>query len=167
MNLEISRVLEKDKAVLRRLLELNSYDFSEFNREDLNEHGLFDYEYLDNYFTENERYAFFIKVEGKYAGFVMLNKYCFVLKDENARAVSEFFILRKYRRLGIGRKAAKYVFDMFPSKWELRQHENNDAARIFWEKVIGEYTGGKYEKVVARKGDSWTGQVLIFQNIEK
>src|SRR5215471_15872892 len=37
-----------DKAVLRNLLELYRYDFSEFTGDDVDEHGLYGYPYLDH-----------------------------------------------------------------------------------------------------------------------
>ena len=39
---------------------------------DVNDDGAYGYRYLDHYWTEEGRYAYFIKVSGKLAGFVMI-----------------------------------------------------------------------------------------------
>ena len=53
--------------LLRQLLEFYCYDFSEYLETDVNEHGKFEYQYLDSYWIESGRHPYFIKVEGKYA----------------------------------------------------------------------------------------------------
>ena len=44
----------EDKAVVRRLMELYHYDFTEFLPLELNEHGEFGYRYLDHYWAADE-----------------------------------------------------------------------------------------------------------------
>ena len=38
------------------------------------------------------------------------------------------------------------MFDTFPGKWEVTQLTSNVEAQKFWRRVIGEYTGGRYEE---------------------
>jgi predicted acetyltransferase len=54
--------------------------------------------------------------------------------------------MRKYRRVGIGRKAAFHVFDRFRGTWKVEQDETNVVAQAFWRSVIGEYTDGDFEE---------------------
>lgn len=37
------------------------------------------------------------------------------------------------------------IFDMFPGGWEISQWSNNVPAQKFWEKIVVEYTNGKYD----------------------
>lgn len=74
MKIELVKVSMHQKMVLRHLLELYQYDFSEFDYADVNEYGLYDYKFLDHYWTEPDRIPFFIKVDERYAGFVLLRK---------------------------------------------------------------------------------------------
>jgi len=163
MRIELVEVKETEKSVLRRLMELYAYDFSEYDNEDVNEHGLYSYRYFDHYWTDDTRHPLFIRVDGRLAGFVMINEYCDVVKEPGARTMAEFFVMRKYRRKGIGKAVAVQVFDRFPGKWEVIQHGNNKPSQLFWEEVIREYTSGKYrqEKAVT---ESWEGIALIFDN---
>lgn len=71
MDIKIVPIEEKDKQILANLLELYEYDFSEFSNSDLDENGRYGYKYLDNYWQEENRHPFFIKVDDKLAGFVL------------------------------------------------------------------------------------------------
>jgi predicted acetyltransferase len=118
MNIEVQQASLEDKAVLRNLMELYAYDFSEFDQCDVDAHGLFGYNRLDHYWTESGRYPFLVRVEGKLAGLVLVRTL-----DESqtdlVRSISEFFILRKYRLQGIGKVVAQQIFDKFPGRWSV------------------------------------------------
>jgi predicted acetyltransferase len=138
MNVEVLPAQVEDKPVLRHLLQLCLHDYSEFNGKDVNEQGLFDYPYLDYYWTESGRYPFLVRVEGKLAGFVLVRR----LEAEGTEPLwqmAEFFILRKYRRQGIGQEVAYRVFDCFEGRWEVTQEKGNLPAQKFWQRVIEEY----------------------------
>ncbi|EKE07544.1 MAG: hypothetical protein ACD_18C00059G0003 [uncultured bacterium] len=163
MKIEIFEVQNDEKEVLKQLLELYQYDFSIFNDADVDDIGLYSYKHLDSYFDDPKRKAFFIKYNNKYCGFVMINDYLRVLKNEGSKAVAEFFVLKKYRRLGIGKYVSEKMFGMFPGKWEIFQQKNNEGAVDFWQNVIKEYTKNNYEiKDVIDNGVD--GQVFIFNN---
>ena len=146
MEISIEKAALSEKSVLRNLMELCQHDYSEFNRQDLDQHGLYGYTYLDNYWTERGRYPYLIKVSGKLAGFALVR----VLSGEGEPLVysmAEFFILRKYRRKGIGEQVATQVFDMFPGEWRVSQQAANFPAQAFWRKVISRYTRGNFVEV--------------------
>lgn len=141
--MELISVSFEKKMILRNLMELYQYDTSEFEDDgesDMNEYGLFDYKYLDHYWTEEGRFPFFIMQSGKLAGFVLVREIrdCESLKF----SIAEFFILRKYRGQGIGREAAYKVFEIFKGGWSVSWLENNLPAKTFWTKVVGEYSNG-------------------------
>ena len=166
MNVELVEVNETEKSVLRQIMELYAYDFSEFDGADVNEHGLYGYTYFDYYWTEESRHPFFIRVDGKLAGFVLINEYCYVVKEPGTKSIAEFFVMRKYRRKGIGKTVAFQIFDRFPGKWEVIQHGENEPSKIFWEEIIREYTRGKYKQTDA-KTEWWEGRALIFDSSEE
>lgn len=155
------RVSQDQKSVLRQLIEFYEYDFSEFNDADINDYGYYGYQYLDHYWTDSSRQAYFIMVNGRYAGFVLVNAHACLAQGANVRSIAEFFIMRKYRRRGIGQKAAHLVFDTHNGVWEVLQHGNNAASQAFWEKVIAAYTSGDYT-VHDVQTEKWSGQGMIF-----
>ncbi len=165
MEIELIEVQEEEKSVLRNLMELYAYDFSEFDDADVNAHGLYGYTYFDYYWTEDGRVPFFVKVDGKLTGFVLVNEYCYLVKESGTKSIGEFFVMRKYRRKGIGKTVAQMVFDKFPGKWEIIQHGENEPSKIFWEEVIRAYTNGNYRQAPVTT-EWWEGQALLFDNSE-
>jgi len=145
VDIDLQKIPVEEKSVLRSLMQLCLHDYSEFNGEDVNEHGLFEYKYVDHYWTEPGRYPFFVKVSGKLAGFA-LARTLDAEGDETMYSLAEFFIMRKYRRQGIGTEVAVRLFDMFPGEWHVGQELGNIPAQTFWKKVVSRYTDGDYEE---------------------
>ena len=155
MHIEIQPARLEDKPILRHLLELCLHDYSEFNGEDVNENGLFGYGHLDHYWIEPGRHPFLVRVSGRLAGFVLVRAL-----DGNTHSVAEFFILRKYRRQGIGQTVAQRIFEMFPGGWRVHQDANNLPAQVFWRKVIARFTGGQFREI---EDPDWNGPIQEFE----
>lgn len=168
--MEIVLVLREEKEVLKNLIEKYLYEFSQWEKTDVDEEGCYGYEYLDCYFNEENRFPYFIKVNGKLAGFVMVSDYPEVPEYKTDFCLSEFFIMHKYRRNGIGQEAAKRIFDMHHGKWQLKRHPHNIASVYFWDKVVSEYTNGKYKLIKAYPNpevdydDGTPADVFFFEN---
>lgn len=163
MRIAVRLAAASEKCILQRLLELNAHDWSEFDQADVDPSGVYGYPYFESYWEEPGRNPFFIMDQERYVGFVLVNRHCIVLKDRDAHSIAEFFVLRKYRRQGVGRMAAELVFDKFPGQWEVIQHRNNPPSILFWESVIGRYSAGNYSKQRVAT-EEWDGQALIFSN---
>ncbi|HRQ23641.1 MAG TPA: GNAT family N-acetyltransferase [Anaerolineales bacterium] len=161
MKMELRTPSSADRILIRRMMELYCYDFSEFEDSDLDEHGYYGYGRLDYFWHEPSRAAFIITVDGKLAGFVLVDDTVYVEGGE--RSIAEFFVMRKYRRRGVGKQAAAEVFRRLPAKWEVRVIENNTPAKAFWRGVISEYTDGKYRETQL-DNDDWKGPAFSFDN---
>lgn len=157
--ISIHRVEYDQKSILRNLLELYKYDFSEFDPEDVNENGLFEYRYLDHYWTEDGRHPFVIRVDGKLAGFALIRETGTNEQDEIIYSMSEFFVMKKYRQLGVGKYLATDLFNKFSGIWKIAQIETNKPSQLFWRKVIGNYTKNNYQEV---RENGWEGPIQIF-----
>ncbi|MDR0322426.1 MAG: GNAT family N-acetyltransferase [Treponema sp.] len=144
MYITIEPIQKEEKEILKNLLEKYNYEFSQYDDIDVNNLGLFGYDYLDSYWTEENRYPFFIKVDGKLAGFVLINDHP-EIKIETNYSVAEFFVVYKYRKHGVGKYAAKYILNKFKGKWQVKVHPKNKISEHFWRKIIDEYTNGNYE----------------------
>jgi predicted acetyltransferase len=55
--------------------------------------------------------------------------------------MAEFFVLRRYRRRGIGTRLTHLAFNRFPGAWQVRVMDSNAAAVRFWRKAIESFTG--------------------------
>lgn len=128
-NEELIEATIDDAPILRQLLELYAYDFSEINSADIGDDGRFGYRHLDRYWTESNRHAYLIRVDGHIAGFVLV-------RMGEPHSISEFFVMRKYRRRGIGLRVARRIFDSFPGEWRVNQIADNESATAFWHEAI-------------------------------
>lgn len=95
---------------------------------------------------------------GRMAGFVLVRN---LEESTPVHSIAEFFILRKYRRRGVGKAAAHQIFGMFPGQWRVAQTEDNHPAQAFWRKVISEYTQGNFKEIWSND-DEWKGPIQIF-----
>jgi predicted acetyltransferase len=55
--------------------------------------------------------------------------------------MAEFFVVRGYRRRGVGTEIAHEVWRQFPGLWEVRVMETNHSVLHFWEHAITTFTG--------------------------
>ncbi len=157
MNYEIVKVTLDEKDKLYKLLQYALYDGSQYIDNDINEDCIFEYTWFNNYFTDSDRNAFFIKNGNEYLGMAMVNEN---LKFNNSgKCIAEFLIMPKYRRHHIGKNVAYSIFDMYKGDWEIQPMENNPIAYSFWKNIINEYTNGEY--VIKNDG---TEDVFIFNN---
>jgi predicted acetyltransferase len=161
LNVEVSPAALQEKPVLRHLLELYKHDLSEFTGDDLDAHGLFGYGYLDHYWTEPARWPLLFRLHGRLAGFALVTDRTLLPESAGGHDLTEFFVLRAYRRRGVGNVAARQLFDRFPGRWEVRELAENAPAIAFWRRVIDGYTGGRYREVML-DDDRWRGPAQLF-----
>ena len=134
IKLEIMDIAQK--SVLVQLMELYNYEFSEYEDEDVNEHGYYGYSHIDDYWNEEGRYPYLIRADGKIAGFALICSHCHCITGPDARCFGEFFVMLKYRRNGIGKKVALALIDQHKGNWEIMHLNNNKKAGNFWNTVI-------------------------------
>ncbi len=151
MKIELELIDISEKNILSQML--NDYQF------EISGDGSAGYKYLDLYWEKENRHPYFIKVDGEIAGFALVNGHTIVCKG--ASNLAEFYVLSKFRKCGVGRSAAKAVFAKFPGKWEVRQIAENPIAHIFWNKVINEYSNGKFQEITMNNED-WNGWIQTF-----
>ena len=128
---------------------------------------MFRFPYLDRYWTEAERYPFISQVDGNLAGFALVRRgSCFPHPSgQNVKGmiIAEFFVMKKFRREGIGTRVAIDLFNRFPGRWEVAQVVNNHSGQVFWRSVIGEYCKRNYEEIEL-DNQVWNGPVQVFDN---
>jgi len=133
-----------DAGLLANLLELYLHDLSPvFPSIELGADGRFGYDPLPLYWSEPERrFPFLIRHGTRVAGFVLAARGSPASDDPDVFDVAEFFVIRRHRRSGVGRRAAFLVWDRFPGRWIVRVSEGNTGALPFWTGVIAEYSRG-------------------------
>ncbi|ASS74234.1 hypothetical protein CIG75_04040 [Tumebacillus algifaecis] len=153
MRFELEKVTVERQEALLNLAEFYIYHFSQYKDIDVNEQGRWDFRPVLE-FVEAEaegRYAYFVRVEGKLAGFVLVNKD--VDEGVDVSMINEFFIMAKYRRQGLGQAVAIEVFNRFPGRWKVYELHNNEPAIAFWRRTIDVYTNNNYQETRVQSGD--------------
>jgi len=155
-----------DASLLSNLLELYIHDLSEaFPNVELGDDGRFGYPMLPLYWSERERrFAFLIKCQGRVAGFVLATRGSPAIEDPDVLDIAEFFVLRRYRRSGVGHRAAVLLWNRLLGKWTVRVSEANRGALLFWGGVIAEFTNGAAtESKLPGKPNPW--RVFHFESV--
>jgi predicted acetyltransferase len=158
----VEQATRADEARLSNLLEFYLHDLSDVFGLTLGPDGRFGYPWLPRFWSEPEkRFAYLICCRGDLAGFALVTRGSPASDDPDALDVAEFFVLRPYRRSGVGRRAAFLLWDRMPGRWVVRVSQANQAALPFWEDVVGEYTRGQYS-VKPFAGKSHAFRVFLF-----
>jgi predicted acetyltransferase len=146
----LTEVPANQRHVITNLIQLYKYDFSEFAGigspyGEVGADGRYIYDGLDSYWREEGRYQWS------------------ALNRPLDHAVGEFFVLRKYGRIGVGSRAAKILFKRWPGRWEVAVAWYNKPAQSFWRKAIAAAVERDAEEC-AGDGKRWAGPVLCFDS---
>jgi predicted acetyltransferase len=148
MELFIDKVNLDRKEILRNLMTLFLHDLSEFiDNINLNsDNGLFEFEVLDLFFDKEGLTPFFININDKSIGFILLQSGPYSNQEYADYVLNSFFILRNQRRKGIGKLACNKFFEMYPGRYAISQAQTNTPAVKFWKSVYESYGVIPYEK---------------------
>lgn len=164
--LTISIAAARERPVLENLVQLYIHDFSALfsgtPRGDLSDDGRYAIDIpLDRWWSEADHVPLLLRVDGRLAGFVLLNgaSHGGAAVD---RSIAEFFVVRKYRRSGIGTAAAGALFSRYPGHWEAAVMRRNDPALAFWTRCIGDHPALGRLVVADVASPAWDGTVFRF-----
>jgi len=154
-----------DLPLLSNLLELYIHDLSAaFPHVELGPDGRFGYPQLERYGAEpDRRFSFLIRCGGRLAGFALVTRGSPATEDPEVFDVAEFFVIRSYRRSGVGRRAAILLWNRLPGRWTVRVSEGNAGAIPFWAGVIAEVTKGASTEST-RPGSPHAWRVFAFSS---
>jgi predicted acetyltransferase len=155
-HVEVIPATPEQVPILANLLELYVHDFSEIRAVEIGDDGKFGYPPLPLYWSDPERHPFLVKVDGRLAGLVFVKRVSERPGADSVWDMAEFFVVRGYRRRGIGTRVAHEVWRRFPGLWEVRVMQENISAQHFWAEVIARFVGDVIRPVhIEREGDSW------------
>lgn len=168
-NVTLSTVTADTFDVLHRLMQLYLYDFSVYFCDEpdgyVDEDGLFDPGYdLTRYLYKPGYTAYLARTGERWAGFSLISERADKSPTRGSgRNVDEFFVLRCFRRQGIGRSMAHQTFDTFRGFWQVMQIAPNTDATTFWRRAIDAYTGGRYTEF---RDEGPEGEEQIWQTFD-
>ena len=154
------------EATFQNLIQLYTHDFSEFwadtPKGDVQANGRFADYPLSDFWQRPEASASLIMFGSTIAGFCLVSDFSRIGEAVGANVV-EFFVLRKFRGHGVGKLAARAVFNSRPGSWEVAVMSRNQAARKFWKSVIETSSEATNVRDIEVQTDRWTGPVFRFE----
>ncbi len=129
---EVISASAEQSPILANLLELYVHDFSAFLDVELGPDGRFGYPNLDLYWSKPGRHPFLIRVDGKIAGFLLVKKGSEFSGNHSVLDMAEFFILRRYRRQGIGTEVARESGKAVHTLLIANRYQRVNCSRIDW-----------------------------------
>ncbi len=163
--LSIDIATAAERTVVENLVQLYIHDFSELYagtpRGDLGPDGRYVVDIpLERWWGgAADHVPLLLRVEGRLAGFALLNASAHgrAAVDHN---IAEYFVVRKYRRTGVGTAAAHAIFSRRPGRWEAAVMRQNLSARVFWERCIRSHPQATGIEIADRNNFTWNGAIF-------
>ncbi|MFK0309920.1 GNAT family N-acetyltransferase [Pseudomonas sp. NPDC090233] len=123
--------------LIRNLYQFYAYESSDWEQEDVEVDGRFyvHEEHLQRYWQSAGWSASLVLADGFIAGFVLIERS--ELPGFDASELADLFILKRYRRQGIGRAVAQQVLSA-PGDWLLRCYAPDPVAVAFCTAVVAD-----------------------------
>ncbi len=155
-----------ERATLDNLMQLYVHDFSEHwagtSKGELASDGRFEPYPLDAYWRDAGHVPLLLRLGGNLIGFALLNasSHSGLPVDRN---MAEFFIVREYRRDGVGTVAATAIFSGYPGQWEAAVARKNVGALAFWRNVVRRHPRVEDVEETDHSSAAWNGPILRFK----
>lgn len=107
-------------------------------------------ELMARWFADDSSHPLVILKNERPVGFALVSR---PLRNQRAQVdfrMADFFVTSSSRRLGVGREAAKLIFNRFSGAWEISEFVYNKPAVSFWRSIVADYTGGRFRESVAQ-----------------
>jgi predicted acetyltransferase len=154
--IEVVPAAAEQEQILANLLELYAHDFSEFHDLEIGADGRFGYKFLPLYWSDPDRYPFLVKTDGHLAGLILVKRGPGIVGNHVVWDMAEFFVVRGYRRRGIGTEMAHQIWRRFLGAWEVRVMQSNVAANHFWAHAVSTFAGERVDPIYTEKeGERW------------
>ncbi len=155
----LRRAQPQDDAALQQMLELYQYELSDIWPQEADAAARYGYDLTRH--RQGERFhAHVAQVGSQYAGFALVAPAAVTRRE--GHWMEQFFVLRRYRRSGVGSALATHVLRSHPGPWEVGQLHANRAAQAFWRRLIDTVTHGQWVELALHEG-WWQGVVQQFE----
>lgn len=148
--LRVIAAQEADRQTVANLIQLYLYDMTDEGVWPVGADGLYEYDFLERFW----RYPYLLHVDGELAGFALVVDECPLTGEKPCWFMAEFFVLRGYRRNGIGRRAVAELLGRHPGRWHVAVMGSHPKADAFWDQVLRAQEGLVVSMLVF-EGDVW------------
>jgi predicted acetyltransferase len=120
------------KTVIARLLQLYIYEFTTYLPFAIGSDGLYEYRYLERCWRQH---PYMIYSGDEIAGFAFVIDSCPITGASPCFFMAEFFVMKAYRRHGVGSDMCNEIFAIHRGKWHVGVIEPNEQAMAFWKTI--------------------------------
>lgn len=128
----ISPATDDKKPLIANLVQLYLYDMTESMPYPVGPDGRFAYDFFNRFW----RFPYLIHVDQEIAGFAFVIDECPLTGRKPCWFMAEFFVLRAYRRRGVGQGVLAAMLQRHPGEWHIGVPQANRPARQFWSKAL-------------------------------
>ncbi|MDP3314919.1 MAG: GNAT family N-acetyltransferase [Devosia sp.] len=142
-------VTTDQKPLIANLIQLYLYDMTESMPFPVGADGRFEYDFLDRFW----RFPYLILSDEEIAGFALVIDECPLTAGAQCFFMAEFFVLKAYRRQGIGQSALNAITARHNGDWHIGVPLANQPAQAFWGRALAPYR--PEVRQIAFDGDDW------------
>ena len=129
---KLERSSVDDKDFIKNIYQYYLHDLSEFNDSlQHNSMGLFDNSFVDSYYSEDNLIPLKITLKNSIIGFILCS-----IGQKVDYVIQDIFILRNYRKRGLGKLALKQLLDLYRGRFGLDILIKNEPAKLFWTRCL-------------------------------
>ncbi len=138
MQIELMRTDATATELIANLYQFYAYESSDWEDEEVESDGRFyiHHAHLARYWQEPDWSASLILVDGFIAGFLLVERS--ELPGIDAKEFADLFILRKYRRRGIGRALFQQLVCASGEPWVISLYRDDPLGMPFAQALLGE-----------------------------
>jgi predicted acetyltransferase len=148
--LEVVPATEDDRETIANLIQLYLYDMTDEGVWPIGADGRYGYDLLDRFW----QHPYLLRANGELAGFALVMDECPLTGERPCWFMAEFFVLRGYRRQGIGREAVAELLRRHAGRWHVAVTRSHVRSEAFWAGVLGGFPG-LTERELTFEGDAW------------
>jgi len=133
---ELIQTIPEQAQLIRNLYQFYAYESSDWEQEDVDVDGRFYIHeaHLARYWQDPQWSANLLLVDGYIAGFLLVERS--ELPGIHALELADLFILKRYRRKGIGHALATQVLSGGEADWLVRFYDQDEVSQAFWRSVL-------------------------------
>lgn len=134
--LELIPAGPEQAGLIRNLYQFYAYESSDWEEEDVEVDGRFyvNDAHMDRYWQSPGWSASLVLFDGFIAGFVLVEQS--ELPGMDVLELADLFVLKRYRRQGIGCAVAAQMLATPGSDWLVRYYGQDEVAVAFWQAVL-------------------------------
>ena len=92
------------------------------------------YKWFDSYWTDKDRYPFFLLIDNQIAGFAFIREL-----ELDKYEIAEFYVCKQFRKDGNAIWFADNVINLFEGEFDFSAHNQNKRAINFWNKFVKKF----------------------------